>query len=73
MSHLVSSVDIYRFADPFTGEARYVPGTAPPRQQGGAPAAANVTAADPFTGAAAYTTAAATDEKPLVPHDSYIR
>ncbi|XP_045446086.1 phospholipase A-2-activating protein [Melitaea cinxia] len=61
------------FADPFTGEARYVPGTAPPRQQGGAPTPANLTAADPFTGSAAYTTAASTDEKPLVPHDSYIR
>ncbi|XP_053603095.1 phospholipase A-2-activating protein [Plodia interpunctella] len=54
------------FADPFTGESRYVPGSAP-----AAPARA---AADPFTGAAAYSTASAgANDKPLIPHDSYIR
>ncbi|XP_041976319.1 phospholipase A-2-activating protein [Aricia agestis] len=58
------------FADPFTGESRYVPGSG---------AAANVGAArDPFTGAGAYVTPSAasagvTDERPLIPHDSYIR
>ncbi|XP_052738661.1 phospholipase A-2-activating protein [Bicyclus anynana] len=56
------------FADPFTGEARYVPGSGP---VAGLPPPS---AADPFTGAGAYTTAAAAaTDKPLVPHDSYIR
>ncbi|XP_048484837.1 phospholipase A-2-activating protein [Plutella xylostella] len=54
------------FADPFTGESRYVPGSAPPRA---APAA------DPFTGSNAYTTAAHSDAlaNKLIPHDQYIR
>ncbi|KAM3961586.1 LOW QUALITY PROTEIN: phospholipase A2 activator protein [Aphomia sociella] len=58
------------YADPFTGGSRYVPGAGPRRGAAGA--------ADPFTGGGAYTTTQATaalssDEKPLVPHDSYIR
>ncbi|CAH0728958.1 unnamed protein product, partial [Brenthis ino] len=63
------------FADPFTGESRYVPGAGGPGRVAGAggPGGAGG-AADPFTGAGAYTTAhAAPAEKPLVPHDSYIR
>ncbi|XP_039749318.1 phospholipase A-2-activating protein [Pararge aegeria] len=57
------------FADPFTGEGRYVPGTT---AVAGLPPPS---AADPFTGSGAYTTAAAAAayEKLLVPHDSYIR
>ncbi|XP_045764528.1 phospholipase A-2-activating protein [Maniola jurtina] len=56
------------FADPFTGGSRYVPGSSP------APGLPPPSASDPFTGAGAYTTAAAAaSEKPLVPHDSYIR
>ncbi|XP_026490148.2 phospholipase A-2-activating protein [Vanessa tameamea] len=57
------------FADPFTGESRYVPGTTAPA---GLPPPS---AADPFTGAGAYTTASAAGatDKPLVPHDAYIR
>ncbi|XP_050681679.1 phospholipase A-2-activating protein [Leptidea sinapis] len=59
------------FADPFTGESRYVPGA------GSAPAGV-VAASDPFTGAGAYTTGSnssvsVTNGKPLLPHDSYIR
>ncbi|XP_013178100.1 PREDICTED: phospholipase A-2-activating protein-like [Papilio xuthus] len=60
------------YADPFTGESRYVPGTGP--------ATRAVTAMDPFTGAGAYTTAAASNtsvttatDKRYIPHDAYIR
>ncbi|KAJ0179726.1 hypothetical protein K1T71_004317 [Dendrolimus kikuchii] len=62
------------FADPFTGESRYVPGSGAP-----APGLPPPSARDPFTGAGAYLTAAAqtdnnnTSDKPLIPHDSYIR
>ncbi|CAH2075514.1 unnamed protein product, partial [Iphiclides podalirius] len=60
------------FADPFTGESRYVPGSVP--------AARSVNAIDPFTGAGAYTTSAvsatsvaAASERHFIPHDAYIR
>ncbi|XP_047985835.1 phospholipase A-2-activating protein isoform X2 [Leguminivora glycinivorella] len=61
------------YFDPFTGESRYVPGTE--SRAAGLPAPS---AADPFTGAGAYSTAATqpapqSDEKPLIPHDAYIR
>ncbi|KAI8429183.1 hypothetical protein MSG28_007720 [Choristoneura fumiferana] len=62
------------FADPLTGESRYVPGSG--RVAGLAPPSA----ADPFTGSGAYMTSAAsntstatTTDKPLIPHDAYIR
>ncbi|CAK1552863.1 unnamed protein product [Leptosia nina] len=59
------------FADPFTGESRYVPGST------AVPGLPPPSAADPFTGSGAYTTASATSiastDKPLVPYDSYIR
>ncbi|KAL0840126.1 hypothetical protein ABMA28_015431 [Loxostege sticticalis] len=59
------------FADPFTGENRYVPGST------SATGLPPPSAADPFTGAGAYTTAAASaagaTDKPLIPHDAYIR
>ncbi|XP_028174259.1 phospholipase A-2-activating protein-like, partial [Ostrinia furnacalis] len=60
------------FADPFTGENRYVPGSA------AAPGLPPPSAADPFTGSGAYTTSAASTvasstDKPLIPHDAYIR
>lgn len=56
------------FADPFTGECRYVPGAGAPT---GLPPP---TAADPFTGSGAYMTSAATATvNKLIPHDSYIR
>ncbi|XP_049866339.1 phospholipase A-2-activating protein [Pectinophora gossypiella] len=58
------------FADPLTGESRYVPGTAAARRPAGLPPPQ---AADPFTGSGAYTTSAANTEKALIPHDSYIR
>ncbi|CAG4977521.1 unnamed protein product [Colias eurytheme] len=53
------------FADPFTGESRYVPGSGGP-----APVPHG---ADPFTGASAYTTASVPPADRLLPHDSYIR
>ncbi|KPJ20538.1 Phospholipase A-2-activating protein [Papilio machaon] len=60
------------YADPFTGESRYVPGSGPTTRA--------VTAMDPFTGAGAYTTAAASNtsvttvsDKRYIPHDAYIR
>ncbi|XP_063361364.1 phospholipase A-2-activating protein [Cydia amplana] len=63
------------FFDPFTGSSRYVPGSE--SRAAGLPAPS---AADPFTGAGAYSTAAAqtqqipqSNEKPLIPHDAYIR
>ncbi|RVE52510.1 hypothetical protein evm_002904 [Chilo suppressalis] len=52
------------FADPFTGESRYVPGS---NAVGNLPPPST---ADPFTGMTAYTTA---QETPLIPHDAYIR
>ncbi|XP_075970869.1 phospholipase A2 activator protein [Anticarsia gemmatalis] len=55
------------FADPFTGESRYVPGS------GSVAGLPPPSAADPFTGAGAYMTAAAAPENKLIPHDSYIR
>ncbi|XP_047521233.1 phospholipase A-2-activating protein [Pieris napi] len=57
------------YADPFTGESRYVPGSTVP----GLPPPSS---SDPFTGSGAYTTASASitsTDKPLIPHDSYIR
>ncbi|XP_026739639.1 phospholipase A-2-activating protein [Trichoplusia ni] len=57
------------FADPFTGESRYVPGS-------GGPPPAPPALADPFTGSGAYTTSTTTtssNEKMLIPHDAYIR
>ncbi|XP_026751047.2 phospholipase A-2-activating protein [Galleria mellonella] len=66
------------FADPFTGESRYVPGSGgAARGIGGR--TVGMGAADPFTGGGAYTTpvasatALSSNEKPLIPHDSYIR
>ncbi|PZC79265.1 hypothetical protein B5X24_HaOG216531 [Helicoverpa armigera] len=58
------------FADPFTGESRYVPGSG---SVAGLPPPSH---ADPFTGSGAYTTTQATttsSEKMLIPHDAYIR
>ncbi|KAL4710493.1 hypothetical protein ACJJTC_008895 [Scirpophaga incertulas] len=52
------------FADPFTGENRYVPGS---DTATGLPPPST---ADPFTGSMAYTT---TQHPPLIPHDAYIR
>ncbi|CAB3243021.1 unnamed protein product [Arctia plantaginis] len=57
------------FADPFTGECRYVPGS------GSVPGLPPPSAADPFTGGGAYMTSAAAvpDGNKFIPHDSYIR
>ncbi|XP_037299197.1 phospholipase A-2-activating protein isoform X2 [Manduca sexta] len=61
------------FADPFTGESRYVPGSGTAAGPG-----AGAGGRDPFTGAGAYTPAPAHAAQPntdnsLIPHDSYIR
>ncbi|KAI5644066.1 PUL domain-containing protein [Phthorimaea operculella] len=60
------------YADPFTGESRYVPGST--ERPAGVPPPST---ADPFTGAGAYTTASAgsvhSTEGALIPHDAYIR
>lgn len=63
------SLILYSFADPFTGESRYVPGS------GSVPGLPPPSHADPFTGSGAYTTASTTTsrEKMLIPHDAYIR
>lgn len=57
------------FADPLTGESRYVPGSGT-----AVPGLPPPSSRDPFTGSGAYVTQAAiSTEKPFVPHDSYIR
>lgn len=57
------------FADPFTGESRYVPGSGPD------PSLPPPSRQDPFTGSSAYSTQTDIqyDGKPFIPHDSYIR
>lgn len=65
---------VFRYSDPFTGESRYVPGTGPAGGTGLPPPSTT----DPFTGSGAYTTASVTTQlsagdKPLIPHDAYIR
>ncbi|XP_026328635.1 phospholipase A-2-activating protein [Hyposmocoma kahamanoa] len=62
------------YSDPFTGESRYVPGTGPAGGTGLPPPSST----DPFTGSGAYTTSSVTTQlsagdKPLIPHDAYIR
>ncbi|XP_032511114.2 phospholipase A-2-activating protein [Danaus plexippus] len=60
------------YADPFTGESRYVPSSASPAgPTGGLPTVSSGPLKDPFTGEGAYTTSS--NEKPLIPHDAYIR
>ncbi|GBP48926.1 Phospholipase A-2-activating protein [Eumeta japonica] len=56
------------FADPFTGESRYVP-------TGTSSTSAKPAAIDPFTGSGAYTTTAATSslQKMLIPHKDHVR